>query len=89
MIMSTFPKKAENPARAEIIGELRLVQIDIDDARSRFNQATEQELIEQSVYELNALQARYTYFLRKLKEFDSANEIAGNSARVKTGGEVG
>ncbi len=67
-----FSKKHSDPARLELIGELRRVQQDIEDARSRFNVVTEKELIEQCVFELNALQARYTYFLRLLREYDDS-----------------
>ena len=39
-------------------------------AYSCFNQACDQELIESYVYEINALQARYNYLLRRVKELE-------------------
>ena len=50
------------------VSELNGVRRDIEIARARFNMATEGELIDQCVYELNALQSRYTYFLRLIRE---------------------
>lgn len=75
MAMSAlFTKKQnEDPVRADLTRELQRVQTDMENARSRFNQATEQELIEQTVFELNALQARYTYFLRLMREYDGVD----------------
>lgn len=52
----------------EWVSELQNVQCAIEQARSRFNMATENELIDQCVFELNALQSRYTYFLRLIRE---------------------
>ena len=73
-ISALFSKKqGEDPVRADLVRELQRVQLDMENARSRFNQATEQELIEQTVYELNAIQARYTYFLRLMREYDGVD----------------
>ena len=47
---------------------LRQTKQDLDAARTRFDMATQPELIEQCVYEINALQARYAYFLRVVRE---------------------
>lgn len=69
-------KQREDPVRADLIRELVQVQEDIEDARKRFNQATEQELIEQTVFELSALQARYAYFLRLMREHDGIGDTA-------------
>jgi hypothetical protein len=52
----------------EWVSELNDVRRDIANARARFNMATEGELIDQCVYELNALQSRQTYFMRLIRE---------------------
>ena len=58
----------EAACHAEWISELNDIRRDIAVARARFDMATEGELIDQCVYELNALQSRYTYFLRLIRE---------------------
>jgi hypothetical protein len=62
--------KKESANRGTWITELEKTQREIELARKRFNQATELELIDQCVFELNALQSRYAYFLRRIKEED-------------------
>ena len=41
-----------------------------DRAYSGFNTAHDPDLIESYVFEINALQARYSYLLRRVKELD-------------------
>lgn len=67
-MMHAPAKKEKDPHWGEWVSELQHVQCAIEQARSRFNMATETELIDQCVYELNALQSRYTYFLRLIRE---------------------
>ena len=54
--------------------ELQQVQIDLENVRARFNQATEHELIEQAVFEMKAVQARYAFFLRQMREYQGIND---------------
>lgn len=75
-MISFAGKKKLDFHRDELINELQRVQSDIDDARLRFNQATEKELVDQCVYEINALQSRYTYFLRLIREYDGQTQVA-------------
>ena len=42
----------------------------IAQAYSGFNSASDPDLIESYVFEINALQARYSYLLRRVKELD-------------------
>ena len=42
----------------------------INQAYSGFNATTDPDLIESYVFEINALQARYTYLLRRVKELE-------------------
>jgi hypothetical protein len=76
-VITSAGKKKSDLQRDELIEELHRVQADIDDARMRFNQATEKELVDQCVYEINALQARYTYFLRQIREHSEIGEAQG------------
>ena len=47
-----------------IVCAIRQVCADIDAAQSRFEQETDADLIEASIYELQSLRAKYRYFLR-------------------------
>lgn len=44
----------------------------INQAYQSFNAVRDPDLIESYVYEINALQSRYAYLLRRLKELDGA-----------------
>ena len=52
----------------ELFDELSATRTALDDAYTRFNTASEPELVEACVYEINAAQARYNYQLRLIKE---------------------
>jgi hypothetical protein len=54
--------------RETLIAELMETQRNLADANARFNMVTQPELIEQCVYEVNALKARHAYYIRVLRE---------------------
>lgn len=73
MALVAFPffKKTESDAereKREILVSLRQTREELRLARAYFNDACEPELIEASVYQINALQAQYAFFLRLAKE---------------------
>ena len=54
--------------RETLLRELSETQQRLGEANARFNMATQPELIEQCVYEINALMARQSYFWRVIRE---------------------
>ena len=54
--------------RETLLEELLDTQERLGEANARFNMATQPELIEQCVYEINALKARHAYYIRVLRE---------------------
>jgi hypothetical protein len=54
--------------RELLIEELTQTQRQLSAAYDRFNLATQPELIEQCVYEVNALKARHAFYIRVLRE---------------------
>ncbi len=46
----------------------------INQAYAGFNSTHDPDLIESYVFEINALQARYSYLLRRVKEIESCKE---------------
>lgn len=55
-------------SQREVLLGLQEAADDLAAARARFNHATQPELVEACVYEINAQQARYAYYLRLARE---------------------
>ena len=62
-------KEREGPRRILLDG-LSQTRALIAQAYQGFNDACDPDLIESYVFEINALQSRYTYLLRQVKELD-------------------
>lgn len=63
-------KAPQNTERAQLMQSLAHTRVLINQAYSGFNTASDQELVESYVFEINALQSRYSYLLRRLKELE-------------------
>lgn len=69
----TFRKKRPTPQDEErrvLLEGLAHTRTLIAQAYSGFNTARDPDLIESYVFEINALQSRYCYLLRRVKELD-------------------
>ncbi len=64
-------KKKPSAEVLEIERSLQQTKILIAQAYAGFNSAADPELVESYVYEIQALQARYSYLLRQRKAYDS------------------
>lgn len=60
--------------RTQLLESLTHTRLLISQAYSGFDNAKDDELIESFVFEINALQARYSYLLRRIKELDHSHE---------------
>ncbi len=65
-------EEEEPDQREELPESMRSTQSALSRAYAGFNQAWDQELIESYVYEINALQHRYSYLLRQMRQLESA-----------------
>lgn len=75
----TLRRKREDPReedRRTLAECLAQTNRQIAQAYQSFNAVGDPDLIESYVYEINALQSRYSYLLRRLKELDGAAEQA-------------
>ncbi len=63
------PAEAERDALLEGLAHTRGL---IAQAYACFNSARDPDLVESYVFEINALQSRYSYLLRQVKELDAA-----------------
>ena len=73
----SFPLRRREPSscaqeKKELVRELARTRILTNQAYSSFNNACDQDLIESFVYEINALQARCNYLLRRIKDLEGA-----------------
>lgn len=69
-----FPRRAkaaQNAERTQLMQSLAHTRVLINQAYSAFNTARDQELVESYVFEINALQSRYSYLLRRIKELEA------------------
>ena len=62
----------QDPERTELLESLAHTRLLLNQAYSGFNNASNGDLIESYVYEINALHARYNYLLRRVKELEGA-----------------
>ena len=70
----TLPRRAgtqRSPEREQLLQTLAQTRVLINQAYSGFNTAKDHELIESFVFEINALQCRYSYLLRRIKELEA------------------
>ena len=63
--------RAQEEERRELMQSLSHTRTLINQAYGGFNSASDSDLIESYVFEINALQARYNYLLRRVKELES------------------
>ena len=63
---------AREAARRELMQSLSHTRTLINQAYGGFNNTSDSDLIESYVFEINALQARYSYLLRRVKELEGA-----------------
>ena len=79
-----FHRRAANDAAAqELFDTLEASRAALEAAYTRFNAATEPELVEACVYEISAAQARYNPLLRLVK--DAAGKAAFGACTGKEG----
>ena len=64
--------RAQEEERRELMNSLTHTRTLINQAYGGFNTASDSDLIESYVFEINSLQARYNYLLRRVKELEEA-----------------
>lgn len=64
-------RPAPNPELDGLMQGLAQTKVQINQAYLGFNSVADPDLVESYVFEIRALQARYSYLLRRLKEIDA------------------
>ena len=67
-------KKEEE--RRQLVEGMKQTRDQLNYAYAQFNIYSDPDLIDACVYEINALQSRYSYFVRQVKQLDAAREEA-------------
>ena len=62
--------------RRQLVEEMRATRAQLNHAYAQFNLYSDPDLVDACVYEINALQSRYSYFVRRVKQL-GARESAG------------
>ncbi len=62
--------------RQELMDFMAQTRVEINQAYAGFNMQTDPDLIDSHVYEINALQSRYSYLVRRLRELDAREGTA-------------
>ena len=68
--------QAREEERRQLVEEMRATRARLNQAYAQFNLYSDPDLVDACVYEINALQSRYSYFVRQVKQLD-AREDAG------------
>ena len=69
---SSSRRDLQEEERQELMSSLAHTRALINQAYGGFNTASDSDLIESYVFEINSLQARYNYLLRRVKELEEA-----------------
>ena len=62
--------------RRQLMEGMRETRNLLNCAYAQFNSYSDPDLVDSCVYQINALQSRYSYFLRQMKLLDAAREEA-------------
>ena len=62
--------------RRQLLEGMRATRVQLNHAYAQFNLYSDPDLVDACVYEINSLQSRYSYFVRRVKQLD-AREDAG------------
>lgn len=68
--MMSFKKKEKDYSRDDMLENLRLAHKEWRDKESFFQVATDPDLIDYAIYDMEASKLKYIYLLKKMKEWD-------------------
>ena len=68
--------QAREAERRQLVEEMRATRAQLNHAYAQFNLYSDPDRVDACVYEINALQSRYSYFVRQVKQL-AEREDAG------------
>lgn len=74
-MVKLLKKKNNNPTKDDkyLLREINMTKEALNAAYSNFNNATDPDLIDCYIYQVNSEQKRYKYLLQKVKEYENAS----------------
>ena len=60
--------------RRQLLEGMRATRAQLNHAYAQFNLYSDPDLVDACVYEINALQSRYSYFVRQMKQLDARGD---------------
>ena len=70
--MNSKYKLFKNREKEQLLKEIDSTVVALESVYSKFENVTEPDLIDCAIFELNAIQKRYHYLLKQIKELDKA-----------------
>jgi len=70
MFLLTKDSQKKDPHYLLLLDNIKRTKQELDTAYANFEHAVEPDLIDSSIYELNAVQLRYKFLLSCVKEFE-------------------
>lgn len=70
--MNSKYKLFKNREKEQLLKEIDSTVIALESVYSKFENVTEPDLIDCTIFELNAIQKRYHYLLKQIKELEKA-----------------
>jgi predicted AlkP superfamily pyrophosphatase or phosphodiesterase len=70
-------KKSDNHLRTreELLNEIEAIKLSLETAHCRFDNAYDPDLVDSSIYEMNAIQHKYKYLLREMRKIENMSQI--------------
>ena len=65
-------KKMDNLflARQELLNEIEEIKLSLETAHSNFDNASDPDLVDSCIYEMNAIQYKYKYLLKQMRKME-------------------
>lgn len=70
--MNSKYKLFKNREKEQLLKEIDSTVVALESVYSKFENVTEPDLIDCTIFELNAIQKRYHYLLKQIKELEKA-----------------
>ena len=67
---------SQDDERRQLMEGIRETRNQLNYAYAQFNTYSDPDLVDACVYEINALQSRYSYYVRQVKQLEAAQEGA-------------
>lgn len=58
-------------AREELLQEIEEIKLSLETVHSNFENTCDPDLVDSCIYEMNAIQHKYKYLLRQMREIDT------------------